>query len=138
MIRLKTSSVFSAFSDILCICDSFSLNPRSCHILSSWTMHDGCVFTAGNFLYRTCMSQNSESVRRNASVHRLDFSLHSQPKELEEVESETLLTPRGKIPSTGWLKHANAASCRIASPMHYQLSYPNPHCMRQGSQHIDI
>ena len=38
------------------------------------------------------------SVQWNACVHRLDLGLNSHPKEFGEMKSETISTPRGKIP----------------------------------------
>ena len=34
-------------------------------------------------------------------MHRLDLGLYAHLKEFGGMESETMLTPRGKIPSTG-------------------------------------
>ena len=46
------------------------------------------------------MSGSVESVRWNACAHRLELGLHSHPKEFfEGMDSETMLTPREKIPS---------------------------------------
>ena len=50
-------------------------------------MHAGCVYVAGIRPSRTC-------------VHRLDLGLYSHPKVVMAVESETMLTQRGEIPST--------------------------------------
>ena len=44
------------------------------------------------------MSESFESVRWNACVHRLDLGLYSHPKEFGGMESEPMLTPRGKSP----------------------------------------
>ena len=45
------------------------------------------------------------------------------------MESEPILTPRGKSPLTGYSEEDRtyvAASCRTAIPTHYQLSYSSP------------
>ena len=73
------------------------------------------------------MSGFFESVRWDASLHRLDLSLYSLPKEFfGGMESEPMLTPREKIPSTRVSEEgrtSDAASHRTASPTHYRLSY---------------
>ena len=75
------------------------------------------------------MSGSFESVRWNACVHRLDLSLYSHLKEFGGMDSEPMLTPRDKIPSTRGSEEDRtraAASGRAESPTHYQLSYPGP------------
>ena len=50
-------------------------------------------------------------------------------KNLGGTESETMLTPREKIPSTGGreeVRTRDTASRRTASPTHYRLSYSRP------------
>ena len=59
----------------------FQSKLRDIHILSSWSVHAGCVFVAGIHLSRTWMSESFESVQSNACVHRLDLGLYSHPKE---------------------------------------------------------
>ena len=54
------------------------------------------------------------------------LGLYSHPKEFQGMELESVLTPRGKIPSTGGSEEGrtrDAASRRTASPTHYLLSY---------------
>ena len=43
------------------------------------------------------MSRSFESVRWNACVPRLDLGLYFHPKEFWGMESESVLTPRGKF-----------------------------------------
>ena len=74
------------------------------------------------------MSGSLESVRWNARVHRLDLGLYSHPKELEVMESESILTPR-ENPFHRRLREGQtreAAPGRTASSTHYQLSYSGP------------
>ena len=55
------------------------------------------------------MSGSSESLRWNAGVRRPDLALYSPPKEFWGMESETILTPRGKSPLSEvqrWVKLA--------------------------------
>ena len=50
------------------------------------------------------------------------------------MESETMLTPRAKIPSTRSseeVRTRHAASIMAASPTHYRLSYSGPHSAKQ-------
>ena len=49
--------------------------------LSSWMVRAGCIFVAGIYLSRTCMSGSFESMQWNTHVHRLDPGLYSHPKE---------------------------------------------------------
>ena len=75
------------------------------------------------------MSGSLESVRWNACVHRLDFSLYSHPKEFWGSGVRTHVNSKGKYPSTGGSEEVqtrDAASRRTASPTHYRLSYSGP------------
>ena len=90
-----------------------------------WMVHAGCVFVASIYPSRIWMSGSFESVRWNACVHGLD---HSSERVLEKG-ARTYVNSKGKIPSTrgseeGWT--CAAASCRIASPTLYRLSYSRP------------
>ena len=67
-----------------CVCDRLFVclffvksNHRGSYILSSWTVHAGCVFVAGIHPSRTWVSGSFESVRWNACVYRPDLSLYS-------------------------------------------------------------
>ena len=62
-------------------------------------------------------------------VHRLDLSLYSHPKEFLENGVRTHANSMGKISSTRSSEEDqthDGASCRTASPTHYQLSYSGP------------
>ena len=72
------------------------------------------------------MSGSFESVGWNARVHRLDLSLYSHLKEFYGMESESMLTPRGKNPlreaQKSWLvdcltsqQHASVSWGRICT-----------------------
>ena len=61
-------------------------------------VHAGCVFVAGIHQSGACRSESFESVWRNACVRRQNLSLHSHPKVLWGMESETMLIPREKSP----------------------------------------
>ena len=95
------------------------------------------VFVDGSWLVCFCcrhppakdrMSGSFESVQRNACVHRLDLGLYSRPKEFWGMESEPMLTPRGKSPLPEGSKEGRIrdAASRIASPTHYRLFYSGP------------
>ena len=85
------------------------------------------------------MSGSFESVRWNACVHRLDLGLYSHPKEFWGMESEPMLTPWAKIPSTGKKFYPeedrthDAASSRKASHRHDQSSNSVTPGIWQGS-----
>ena len=105
-----------------CVCDRFSSNHRGSHIPSLWMVHAGCDFVASIHPSRKWMSGSLESVRGNACVHRLDLSLYLIRKRYGGMESETMLTPREKIASTGGSEEFNThdtASHRTLNPTHY-------------------
>ena len=61
-------------------------------------------------------------------VHRLDLGLYSHPKEFGGMESEPMLTQNERAPlpekfSSKEGRTHDAASSKIASSTHYQLSY---------------
>ena len=76
------------------------------------------------------MSGSFDSVR---CVHRLDRGLYPHPKGLWAMESESMLTPTDKFPSTGGSEKGrtrDVASRRTASPTHSRLCYSGPRLNR--------
>ena len=81
------------------------------------------------------MSGSFESVRWNASVHRLDLGLYSHPKEFGGNGVGNHVNSVGKIPSTGGPeedRNRDAASRRTANPTHYRLNYSGPRMATRG------
>ena len=123
--QLFISGVHHSGRDFLNVTIFFIIQLRGSHILSSWMVQAGSVFVAGIHLFRTWMSGSFEFVWWNVHVHRLDLNLYSHPKEFGGTESDPMLTTREKIPSIKGSEEDrihDAASCRTASPTHYQLS----------------
>ena len=79
----------------------FQSNLDDSHILSSWTVHAGCVFVSGIHLSRTSTSGSFEAVQWNVRVHRLDLALYSYQKEFCGNGVRTYVNSKGKIPSMG-------------------------------------
>ena len=118
-------------------------------------VHAECVFVAHVPPSRTWMSRSFESMQWIVCVHRLDLGSYSCPKEfwrngvnshpkvLEEWSENPMLTPKGKIPSTGkfsseedWVH--DTASSRTASQTHYQRSYSRPQSPWDYSRHVSF
>ena len=129
LITHPTTLFVSWLPNIPAKCKAYLRN-RICsgsHIPPSWMVRAGCDFVAGIHPSTTWMSGSSQSVQWNACVHRLDHGLYSPPKEIFRVWCQNPW--KEKIPSTGGLAEGqthNAASCRTASPTHFQLSYSSP------------
>ena len=83
------------------------------HTLSLWKVHAAYVFVASIHPSRTWMSGSVEPMWWNACVRRLDVSLYTHPKELYGLESQPMLTPRKKIPSTRRLWGGSNLCCCI-------------------------
>ena len=104
--RTSSSAFHSYISGVhhfgwdFCVCDHF-FNPTIevvTFCLRGWCMLG--VLAASLHLSWTWMSGYFQSERWNSCMHRLDFSLYSHPKAFGGMESEPMLTPREKIPST--------------------------------------
>ena len=67
-----------------------------------------------------------KSIQWNVCMHRLDLGLYSHLKELKGLESELRIVPKEISPQPDCSEEgraSNAASCRIVTLAHYQLSY---------------
>ena len=109
----------------------FKSNNWGSRIPSSKMVHAGWMFVVGIRPSRTWMSGSSESMWDNATVHRLDLSLYSHPKEFWGNGVRTMLTPWEypvywqNSPEEDWTRRT--ASSRTASPTHYQQAILAPH-----------
>ena len=95
----------------------------TCHL------HGWCML--GLFLLPafTHLGQDFSNPCDRMQVCRLDLGLHTYPKEFWGNGVRTHVNSKGKIASTGGSDEdqiRTAASCRTASPTHYQLSYSGP------------
>ena len=109
-----------------------------------------CLLPAFTRLGHECQDL-LESVRWNVCVHRLDLGLYSHQKRvLGEMESEPMLTPRAKIPSTRKILPRGGSNPRRCIkqgsdpdtlPTSYFGARPNPYIytsqLRNGA-HMDI
>ena len=103
------------------------------HILSSWSLHSGCVFVASIYPSRTWMSGSFEPKRWNACVHRQDLGLYSHLKEFWGNGVRAHVNSKRKSPTPEQFssdseedRTCNAASQRTVSPTHYQQAIPFP------------
>ena len=120
---------FTISGEIFAYVTVFSPFKSNHHIPSSWMLNAACVFVAGIHPSRTRMSGSFESVQWNACVQRLDLGLYSYLS-FGGIESEPMLTPRERIPSTGSSGGSNPR-CFIT-----QDSKPNTELFRPPCAHM--